>query len=314
MRRGRKTDNCNLPPILQRYDDYMRTIYKPSTREGYLYVLLMFHEYLQHKLNKSLEKITRADIESYVAELTLRKDREDITQSFVKSIAKAIRTFAEWLMDKGILDPAEFYKIERYIKKIPGGDIGEDDTEALSDEEEKQVFRKLQDVLLQMLFWTGLNFGLRRTEYCNLRVRHLELDREEPRLKIERSKGRRKKTRYYDLFPGQVSQLRKWLQFLASLNLPHDFVFFNPKNPSEKPNKDRVSSWFSKISRISGIHVPSHRLRYTYASRLWEAEVDIYIISHLLGHSKIETTVRYLKIPDKNFRKKFMESAKRLFH
>jgi site-specific recombinase XerD len=274
----------------------------------------MFHEYLQHKLGKSLERVARADVESYVADLTLRRDKEEITQGSIKGIAKTIRTFAEWLVDKGMLDSSEYYKIERYIKKIPGGDIGEDNVEALSNEEEKQVFRKLQDVLLQMLVWTGINFGLRRIEYCNLRVSHLELDREEPRLKIERSKGRRKKTRYIDLFPGQVSQWRKWLRFLASLSLPHDFVFFNPKNPSEEPNKDRVSSWFSKISRITGIDIPSHRLRYTYASRLWEGGVDIYIISYLLGHSKVETTVRYLKISERNFRKRFMESAKKLFH
>ena len=234
VRRGRKIDKCKLPTILQRYDEYMQTLYyKPSTRENYLYILLMFHEYLQHKLGKSLERVARADVESYVADLTLRRDKEEITQGSIKGIAKTIRTFAEWLVDKGMLDSSEYYKIERYIKKIPGGDIGEDNVEALSNEEEKQVFRKLQDVLLQMLVWTGINFGLRRIEYCNLRVSHLELDREEPRLKIERSKGRRKKTRYIDLFPGQVSQWRKWLRFLASLSLPHDFVFFNPKNPSD---------------------------------------------------------------------------------
>ena len=314
MRVGRKIDKPKLPPILQRYNDYMAIRRAPSTKEGYLYRLFVFHEFLQRKRGKSIEQMRRADVESYMAEVTMRKDKEEITQSSVKQTATTIRIFAKWLVNEDILNPVEFYKIEQDLNEIPGGDIGEDDREALSNEEEKQIFKKLTGILLQRLVWTGLNFGPRRQEYCNLRVKHLELDRKKPRLKIARSKGRKKKTRYIPLFPRQVSQWRKWLDFLASLNLPHDFVFFNPKNPSERLTKDTVGSLFSKISKITRIHLYSHRLRYTYASRLWENGVDIYIISKLLGHSKVETTVRYLKIPERNFRRKFMESAKGLFY
>jgi site-specific recombinase XerD len=256
----------------------------------------------------------RSDVEAYVAELTRRKERGEIKQAFVKDAAKNIKYFAEWLMDEEILDPKEFHKIERDIKKIPGGDIGEDNREALSDEEEKQIFNRLNDVLLQMLAWSGENHGFRRLEYCNLRVKNLELDRKEPRLKIECSKGHRKKTRYIPLFPGQVAQWLKWLNFRASLNLSHDFVFFDPKNPSKPLTKDSLGYLFQKISKISKVHVYSHRLRYTYAVRLWEHGVDIYTISRLLGHSKVETTIRYLKVPERNFLQKFMESAKGLFY
>jgi site-specific recombinase XerD len=256
----------------------------------------------------------RSEVESYMAKLTLYREREKIQQSTVKSEAKNIRYFAEWLMDEEVLDSKEFYKIERNLKQIPGGDIGEDTREALSDEEEKQIFMKLVDIVLQILVWAGRNFGFRRIEYCNLRVNHLELNRKEPRLKIERSKGHRKKTRYIPLFPGQVSQWQKWLNYRASLNLPHDFVFYNPKNPSIPLTRYTVGSLFTKISRMTGVHVYAYRLRYTYAVRLWEHGVDIYTISWLLGHSKVETTVRYLKILWKDFCRKFMESAKGLFY
>jgi len=314
LRRGRKIERNRLPLILQRYANYMMPYYSIATRESRLYVLIKFHDFLQQERDKSIEQMNRSDVEAYVAELTRRKERGEIKQAFVKDAAKNIKYFAEWLMDEEILDPKEFHKIERDIKKIPGGDIGEDNREALSDEEEKQIFNKLNDVLLQMLVWCGINFGFRRLEYCNLRVKHLELDREEPRLKIECSKGHIKKTRYIPLFPGQVAQWLKWLNFRASLNLNHDFVFFDPKNPSEPLTKDSLGYLFQKISKISGVHVYSHRLRYTYAVRLWEHGVDIYTISRLLGHSKVETTIRYLKVPERNFLQKFMESAKGLFY
>jgi integrase len=233
-------------------------------------------------------------------------------------VAKSIKYFAQWLVDQEILDISEFYKIERYVKLIPGGSVGNDDIEPLSKEDEARAFRKLLDAHLSFLLYVGLNFGLRRIEYCNLRISHIELehvedDKPAPRIKIENSKGHTKKTRYYYLFPGQAEEWRKRLEYLKSLNLSHDHVFFNPKDPSEEPNKDRVSSWFVKISKITGIHIPSHRLRYTYATRLWEGGVDLYIISYLLGHSRVETTVRYLKISARTFRKKFMDSAGHLF-
>lgn len=313
MRRGRKTDKNNLPPILQRYHDYVASCLAPSTKERYLSELITFHEFLQHKRDKSIEQMDRHDIEAYMAELTLRRERKEIKQCTVKAVATIIKGFAEWLMDEDILGSKEFYKIERYLKRIPGGDTGEDNREALSVEDEKQIFEKLMDVLLQIIVWAGVNFGFRRMEYCNLRVKHLELDREKPRIKIERSKGHRKKTRYIDLFPKQASHWKWWLDYIASLNLPHDFVFFNPKNPSVGLTKDSIGTLFSKMSKITGIHLYSHRLRYTYATRLWEAGVDIYVISYLLGHSKVETTVRYLKVSERNFRQKFIESAKILF-
>jgi len=312
MRLGTKIDKRKLPLILQRYNDYMIPRYAYATREFRLYVLVEFHGYLQRERGKNIEQMERSDVESYVAELTIRRERGKIKQVSVKHVAKTIKYFAEWLMDEEILDSKEFHKIERDLKKIPGGDVGEDNREALSHEEEKQIFEKLTDVLSERLIWGGLNFGFRRLEYCNLRIMNLELDREEPRLEIKYSKGR--KTRYIPLFPRQVIEWRKWLDFIARLNVPHDFVFFNPKNPSEPLTKSSSGSLFSKIWRITGVHVYSHRLRYTYAVRLWEHGVDIYTISWLLGHSKVETTVRYLKVPERDRRRKFMESAKGLFY
>ena len=36
-----------------------------------------------------------------------------------------------------------------------------------------------------------------------------------------------------------------------------------------------------------------HDLRYTVATRLTECNIDLVVVKELLGHSKIETTMRY---------------------
>lgn len=41
-------------------------------------------------------------------------------------------------------------------------------------------------------------------------------------------------------------------------------------------------------------HVHFHDLRHTFATRLWEATQDLVKIMKVLGHSNIETTMRYI--------------------
>ena len=135
--------------ILQQYANYMMPYYSIATRESRLYVLIKFHDFLQRERNKSIGQMDRSDVEAYVAELTRRKERGEIKQASVKEATKIIKYFAEWLMDEEILDPKEFHKIERDIKKIPGGDIGEDNREALSNEEEKQILERNIQIALQ---------------------------------------------------------------------------------------------------------------------------------------------------------------------
>lgn len=313
MQKERKTDRKNLPPILKRYFDYMVPRKSPDTIETYLYRVLDFHKFMQQKLGKSLGQLRQADVEAYVNELVLRKEGGKISQNTIKQNAHAVKMVAKWLLREEIIDSKEYQKIEEDVREIPE-ERGEDNRKALSDEEIDQVHKRLADPLLQMLLWTGENFGLRRLEYCRLLVHHLELDGERPRLKIERSKGHNKKTRYIPLFHGQVTQWRKWLLYRASLNLSHSFVFYNPRKPSMGLLKDALSHLFAKMSKITGVHLYPHRLRYTYAVRLWKHGVNIYIISLLLGHENIETTIRYLKIREEDFWQKFMAGARGLLH
>lgn len=318
MLRGRKTDYDKLPPILQRFDMELKGTKSSVTRDSYIYCLLMLYKYLL-EMGKNLEHIRLEEFKTYINYLTQRREKGEISQQSVKSIAKIFKTFAQWLVTEEMLDEHEYFKIEMYVKKIPGGGLGNDDVEALSKEDEIKAYRKLQDTQLSFLLTCGINYGLRRLEYANLRIKHIELNHVEdnkprPRVKVEDSKGHVKKTRYYYLHPGQANAWRKWLGYLKSLNLPHDHVFFRPKDPFRPPDKDAITYLFQQISKITGIHIPSHRLRYTYATRLWEETKDILLVSYQLGHVRIETTRRYLKITSRAFRDKYLDSTKHLFY
>jgi site-specific recombinase XerD len=188
-------------------------------------------------------------------------------------------------------------------------------TATLTEEEIKRIFRELPDAQSRMLFWTLFSFGTSVRETVHLHFSDVELDLENPRLIVEQSGGSEKKTRYIPLFSEQVEQWRNWLDYRTSLNLPHNFLFFDPKNPSKMLTRSAFWHLLSKISKTTGISFSANNLRYTYAVRLRNSGVDIYTINRLLGQSSIKTTIRYLRVPKRELRQKFMESAaKRFFH
>jgi site-specific recombinase XerD len=98
------------------------------------------------------------------------------------------------------------------------------------------------------------------------------------------------------------------------MNLPHEYVFFDLKNPRAGGlNCSGLCFLFRTMTKISGVHLYSHRLRYTYAVTLWKHGVDIFVISKLLGHSNIEQTIKYIKFREEEFYNKFEEQTKGLF-
>jgi site-specific recombinase XerD len=73
-----------------------------------------------------------------------------------------------------------------------------------------------------------------------------------------------------------------------------DLLFANRENRPDI-HLDRV---LRKIAKRAGVVVPSkplHAMRALYATRLCRSEVDVYTIQSALGHSKIETTLSYLR-------------------
>ena len=61
--------------------------------------------------------------------------------------------------------------------------------------------------------------------------------------------------------------------------------------------------------RVAVKHATLHKFRHTYATRLLEDGCDIVTVQHLLGHSDLETTRKYLS-PDRELARKAVNRLK----
>lgn len=163
----------------------------------------------------------------------------------------------------------------------------------------QEIWNMLQAaVLFKHKILIGLLYGcgLRCMEVRNLRLRHLDFDRQ--LVHIVQSKGN--KDRYVPLSENLTRGLKKYI----AAEHPRDWLFNGQPNGRGGGDFDsrysqRGVQWVIKsAARQAGIikEVNTHMLRHSYATHLLEDGVNIITVQKLLGHANIENTMVYLHI------------------
>jgi integrase/recombinase XerD len=131
--------------------------------------------------------------------------------------------------------------------------------------------------------------GLRVSEVVALKVS--DIDSERLLLRIEQGKGR--KDRFAMLSPKLLDLLRDWYRMAR----PAVWLFpgRDPMLPMTTRQFNRAVHLAAGVAEIKKPVTP-HTLRHSFATHLLEQNIDIRLIQVLLGHTKIESTVRYLGI------------------
>ena len=130
----------------------------------------------------------------------------------------------------------------------------------------------------------ALGTGMRLSEQLGLKWSQIDWDSKTATLPMTKS-GR---VRRVPLSQEVLGILRE--QFSES---PH--VFPHPRDPLQPADVRETSKWFRDRLKQAGIGGASwHVLRHSFASRLLQAGADIVTVSKLLGHSTIQTTMRYI--------------------
>ena len=198
-------------------------------------------------------------------------------KTFARYVSE-VNGFLTWYGEKLDLKVKIARPLPQYVK--------DDDVDILKEAMKgKRTHKKsiLRDVLLVDFAYKT---GLRRTEISNLEIRDINLDGRF--VTVRHGKGDKAR-----IVPITIEITARLRSYLYGKN-PHDSVF--GLKPASITNK------ISVFAKKSGIDIHAHSLRHGCATRLLESGANIKVVQEILGHSKLDTTERYLSLTSAQLR------------
>ena len=165
--------------------------------------------------------------------------------------------------------------------------------EPISREEVARLIDAATNLKHRVLMMTSYGTGLRR---CEL-VRLLPQDIHSERMLVRVNQGKGRKDRYSLLSERLLNELRTyWREYR-----PKRWLFPNQIGTNHM-SKDTAGRIYYRLKERAGItHGHGiHTLRHSFATHLLEAGVDVRTIQILMGHSSLNTTVKYLHVTQKH--------------
>ncbi len=219
--------------------------------------------------------------------------RVGVKDTTIKTYWTKLRTFFEWL------------KINKHIEENPFSGkksprVKYDDIKRLTDNDVNRLissiiqngdssFTYCRDLFMVNLF---LFTGIRRTEFISLKLTDIDLYKRTITIRKETSKS--KFSRTLPINPSLFMLLNNYLAERKKLNYKTDSLIVSIRKDSGL-TIDGLSHWTKRIIKASGVRFHPHMFRHTFACKLVEANVSIYKIKELMGHTDIRMTVKYLR-------------------
>jgi site-specific recombinase XerD len=205
----------------------------------------------------------------------------------------AIKSFFNYLVDSEELktNPARGIKSPKVAEREPSYLTEEECIKLLRTvaQEAKPRVRK-RDMAMVILF---LHTGLRVSELVNLELANVDLEGRQ--IKITR-KGN--KEQYLHLNRESVKALARYLSARPEAQDGRFFVGTKGQNLERTYVYDVVRKYLSLAGINKGKRGP-HLLRHTFCTRLHQKGVSPFVIKDLAGHKSLSTTMRYVKIENR---------------
>jgi len=246
--------------------------------------------FLKQRGKSRLKRVARDDIRAYLSYLATIKGNCSATRA--RKLA-AVKSFFNYMVENEGLkaNPAA---------QIASPKIPEKEPAYLTDEESIRLLRTIarearpplyeRDAAMVVLF---LHSGLRVSELTNLELANVDL--ESRQMKVTR-KG--SKEQYLHLNRETTAALAKYLAERPQAGNGRFFVGNDGGDLDRRYVYDLVRRYL-KLARIEKGKQGPHILRHTFCTRLHQKGVALFTIKELAGHKQISTTMRYVRIENK---------------
>lgn len=278
-RYDRKIDITNMETLKQFLMAKKMEGCSVETLKNYRCILSRFLIMVQ----RDVRKITTSDIRNYMIDYQRERQCKNISMD---SLRRVLSSYFNWMEDEDIIMKSPVRKIhhikcEKIIQKI----FTEEEIERLRD-----VCESIRDLCIVEFLNSS---GVRVSELTQLDIQDIDLINNEG---IVFGKGAKERIIYFDA--RTKVHLNRYLQKRTD-DCPALFV--SDKPPYRRLTPSGVEFICREIGEAAGIDkCYPHRFRRTLATRLIDRGVPIEQVQRILGHTKLDTTLIYAQVNQKN--------------
>ena len=262
-----------MTPLRQRMiEDMQLRNFATTTQRSYIHYVADFAKHF----NRSPQDLDLEAVRQYQLYLTQeRKLSPQSINTFVSAVQFLYLVTLEMPWDKHNFPRA------RLDQKLPV---------VLAPDEVQCFLDQVTGIKYRAVLLTCYGAGLRISEAVSLKPSDID----SPRMLIRVEHGKGGKDRYAMLSPCLLEILRAYYRLLQ----PSGPWLF----PSWRPHLHLTAGAVQTVCREAWQHsglgkrVTPHMLRHSFATHLLERGVDSRVIQALLGHSRIDTTARYMAV------------------
>lgn len=268
--------------------------YSDNTVISYEEDINNYLEYLK-KQNINYKKIDNIAIRNYLKYL----DDLNLKNSTIARRISALRTFYNYLLNKGLVDTNLFNSIRnpKIEKKLPNY-LSYEELARILDNIDISTFIGLRNRLMVEMFYAT---GCRVSEITNIKVN--DIDKSNNSIRIM-GKGSKERIVYFGEYARDY--LDRYLPLI-------DCVYLFTNEAKEKLSVHDVEYIIKDLVKNLALktHVTPHTLRHTFATHLLNNGADIKTVQELLGHSSLNTTGIYTHVSNERIKEVYRKTFNR---
>lgn len=260
----------------------------------------------KEKIKPYLANVLETDVTEYLNKPNSHNDELIENTTFNKKLG-IIKVFFKIMVKKGYIEESPALDIDRVFESdLP--------IQFLTLEEQSRIFKAALEKRETaqrdfMIVFTAMNAGLRLSDIGKLDIADFSYER--GALNVRKSKFN--KDREIPLTNETKEVLQNYIEKKRGGNvtgLPNEPIFLQSKGKYKysRLSREACRKVIKRVFEKAGIYEgASHRLRHTYAVNALQAGLSIIEISSILGHAHVSTTFTYLRLDNKDIRKKMEE-------
>ena len=279
----KKTKSPTLGDIAERFLKWYKSVRKPASYER--------HEISSKHIIKffgsdtPLEEINNGKAEEY----KLWRKEQGVSPVTINKELRFLATMINRAVEFEWIPQHKLYRKAILIKGVENKRL-----RYLNRDEEKRLMEAIKCPLLREIVIFALNTGLRKKEILSLKWNSVNFETKCIILEPSETKNRKRHVLPLNSKAWQIIK-RRFRQRVEGC----PYVFHRN---GTKINSIRTA--FENALKRAGIeNFHFHDLRHTFASRLVQKGVDLYVVKELLNHSDITTTQRYAHLRLDNLKK-----------